>query len=114
MSAEDQNTGNVSDGYHTFNDLYEQRMILFATLVNLFPDISWKTRRHENGEPCFPDSDYFLVTIETPNGNYGYHFDMMYWDYFHCKEIEKAKPWDGYTDKDARRLFSLKRKELNK
>ena len=105
--GEKQNPGTISDGYHTFNDLYEQRMILFSTIVNLFPDISWKTRRHEDGKPCFPDSDYFLVTIETPTGNYGYHFDSAHWDHFQCKEIDKAKPWDGYTDKDAWRLWSL-------
>lgn len=28
--------GDLSDGYHTFNSLYYQRMILFAALVNFF------------------------------------------------------------------------------
>ena len=45
--------GELSDGFHTFNSLYQHRCILFATLVNLFPDISWKSRKHEDGEPCF-------------------------------------------------------------
>ena len=38
--------GELSDGFHTFNSLYRQRCVLFATLVNLFPDLAWKSRRH--------------------------------------------------------------------
>ena len=45
--------GEVSDGFHTFNSLYEQRMILFAALVKAYKDKSWKSYRHEDGEYCF-------------------------------------------------------------
>lgn len=100
--------GTLSDGYHTFNDLYFERMILTATIVKLIPDKCWKTRFHEDGKPCF-DGGWFLVTIETPAGNYGYHYEEKYWDYFKCEEIEKAKHWDGYTDKDNIRLLSLEK-----
>lgn len=41
--------GDVSDGFHTFNQLYHQRAMLFATIVNQNRDISWKSRRHEDG-----------------------------------------------------------------
>lgn len=98
--------GDVSDGYHTFNDLYHQRAVLFATIVNTHPDLSWKTIRHEDGELCF-GGGWFLVTIETPDGAYGYHYEMQYWDLFDCDEIERAKPWDGYDEYDVMRLMSL-------
>lgn len=98
--------GEVSDGFHTFNQLYHQRAMLFAALVNLNRDISWKTRKHEDGQPCF-GGGWFLVTIDTPDGAYGYHYEDKYWDIFHCKEIERAEHWDGYTEKDAGRLMSL-------
>ena len=98
--------GDLSDGHHTFNDLYHQRCMLFATLVNLFPDISWKTKKHEDGKPCF-DGKNFLVCIETPEGPYSYHYPLKDWDKFKCQEIEKAKPFDGHTDKDVGRLLSL-------
>lgn len=98
--------GDVSDGFHTFNQLYHQRAILFAALVNQNRDISWKTRKHEDGEPCF-GGGWFLVTIDTPEGAYGYHYEDKYWDIFNCKELEKAKHWDGYTEEDAGRLMSL-------
>ena len=98
--------GDLSDGFHTFNDLYHQRAVLFATIVNLRKGISWKTRCHEDGEPCF-GGGWFLVAIDTKEGTYGYHYEDKYWDMFHCKELVTAKPWDGYTDKDVGRLLSL-------
>ena len=105
--------GDLSDGHHTFNDLYRQRCVLFATLVNLFPGISWKTKRHDDGKPCF-DGKNFLVCIETPAGPYSYHYPMDDWDMFKCPEIEKAKPFDGHTDKDVERLLSLLPEQLPK
>lgn len=98
--------GDVSDGFHTFNQLYHQRAMLFAALVNQNLDISWKTRKHEDGKLCF-GGGWFLVTIDTPEGPYGYHYEDKYWDIFHCKELEKAKHWDGYTEEDVGRLMSL-------
>ncbi len=102
--------GDLSDGYHTFNQLYYQRMILFAQIVNDHKDKAWKTRRHEDSELCF-GGGWFLVTIDTPNGAYGYHYEDQYWDLFDCKELPKAKHWDGYTEKDVTRLFSLTESE---
>ena len=98
--------GDLSDGWHTFNDLYHQRCILFAVLVGLFPDLSWKTKRHDNGELCH-DGKNFLVCIETPEGPYSYHYPLKDWDKFKCVEIDKALPFDGHTDKDVGRLLSL-------
>lgn len=99
-------TEDTSDGYHTFGQLYYQRMVLFATLVQEHKDCAWKTRNHEDGKPCF-GGGWFLVTIDTPKGAYGYHFEEKYWNLFDCPELPKAKHWDGYTEKDADRLFSL-------
>lgn len=99
-------TEDTSDGYHTFGQLYYQRMMLFAVLVKEHKEHSWKTRRHEDGEPCF-GGGWFLVTIETPDGPYGYHYEDKYWDLFDCDEIPKAKPWDGYDESDVGRLMSL-------
>lgn len=99
--------GDFSDGYHTFNDLYYQRCVLFATIVNMNKSKAWKTRYHEDGEPCF-GGGWFLVTVETPEGAYGYHYEDKYWNMFDCEELPKAKRWDGYTDKDVGRLLTLK------
>ena len=99
--------GELSDGYHTFNSLYHQRAILFASLVNAYPDKSWKSKRHEDGEECFGGTGWFIVGIDTPEGSYTYHYEMKYWDLFHCAELERGKHWDGHTEKDVERLLSL-------
>ena len=48
MSEKD--IGEFSDGFHTFNSLYHQRLILFAALVNTFPTLAWKSHKHSDGE----------------------------------------------------------------
>ena len=37
-------TKDISDGHHTFGELYKNRIIVFCTLCNLLPDISWKSK----------------------------------------------------------------------
>lgn len=99
--------GEISDGYHTFNDLYHQRAVLFAALCNIFPNYSWKSWKHHDGEKCFGVDDWFIVGIETPKGPYTYHYEKKYWDMFKCAELDKAPKWDGHTDKDVERVLSL-------
>ena len=108
---EDIKSGELSDGYHTFNDLYYQRVILFATLVNQNKKASWKSYKHEDGELCF-GGGWFIVGIDTPQGSYTYHYENKYWDLFQCKELECAKHWDGHTSKDVDRLLSIKNEDL--
>ena len=109
LSANDQvSTEGISDGYHTFGDLYNQRLYLTAALFNLFPDRAYKTLRHADGEPCF-GGGWFLVLVETPNGPYSYHYETKFWNLFKIPEREKADPWDGHTSKDVKRLLSLTR-----
>lgn len=101
--------GDFSDGFHTFNDLYHQRAVLFATIVKQNRDKAWKSWRHEDGNPCF-DGDWFIVGVDTPQGSYTYHYHEEYWDMFDCLTLERGKHWDGHTDKDVERLLSLEEK----
>lgn len=103
-----ENMGEVSDGHHTFNQLYHQRAVLFATIVNEHPEISWKSFKHSDGHYCFDeDGAMFIVGVDTPEGSYTYHYHKKYWDLFKCKELEYGKKWDGHTEKDVTRLLSL-------
>ena len=103
--------GEVSDGFHTFNGLYEQRMILFAALVKAYKDKAWKSYRHEDGEYCF-GGGWFIVGIDTPEGSYTYHYENKYWDMFDCVDLPRGKRWDGHTEADAEtRLMSLSHPE---
>lgn len=98
--------GDLSDGFHTFNGLYYQRMILFASLVHAYKDRAWKSYRHESGEMCF-GGGWFIVGIDTPEGSYTYHYENKYFDRFDCVELPNGKHWDGHTEDDVTRLLSL-------
>lgn len=99
-------TSMIADGYHTFNDLYEQRLYLTAALFNNHPALAYKTRRHADGSEPF-GGGWFYVEIKTPDGPYGYHYENQFWDLFDIPERDKARGWDGYTSKDVKRLLSL-------
>lgn len=101
--------GDFSDGYHTFNELYYQRVMLFATIVNQNKDKSWKSWKHEDGKYCFDKPyEWFIVGVDTPVGSYTYHYSKEYWDLFTCEELECGKHWDGHTADDVTRLLTLK------
>lgn len=102
----EQDIGEFSDGYHTFNSLYHQRLILFAALVNTFPTLAWKSHKHFDGEVPF-GGGWFIVGIETPKGQYTYHYEEKDWDLFRCKEVPTAPQWDGHTDADVERLLAM-------
>lgn len=99
--------GLISDGFHTFDSLYYQRLILFACIVNSHPDISYKSWKHSDGKKCFDSDNWFIVGIETPEGQYTYHYEAKYFDMFKCPELEVAHEWDGHDEKDVKRLLSL-------
>lgn len=99
-----ENIGNVSDGSHTFNELYYHRMMLFSVICNTYRDKAWKSWKHDDGTMF---DNYFIVGITTPQGDYSYHYSEECWDMFHVKELENAPKWDGHEPKDIDRLCSL-------
>lgn len=103
--AESTVNGDTSDGYHTFNELYHHRAVLFAALQKAYPNKSWKSKQHSDGTMF---DNMFIAGIDTPEGTYTYHLEMNEWDIFTCREIEAAPGWDGHLPKDVGRLLSLK------
>lgn len=98
--------GKTSDGYHTFDELYDHRAKLFAVLVSVFKNRSWKSLKHSDGTMY---DGMFIVGIDTPEGSATYHYDLNYWDIFDCKEIKNAPEWDGHTPTDAiNRILNMK------
>lgn len=91
--------GNTSDGYHTFNELYHHRAVLFSVIVKTFSDKAWKSKQHNDGTMY---DGMFVVGIDTPEGQATYHYDIKpYWDMFECRELERAPEWDGHTPAQA-------------
>lgn len=96
--------GEVSDGYHTFNELYYHRMMLFAVICNTYKTRAWKSWQHDDGTMY---DNYFIVGVETALDDYTYHYHKDHWEMFKVREIEHAPKWDGHTSKDITRLLSL-------
>ena len=91
--------GSTSDGYHTFDELYHHRAVLFSVIVKAFPDGAWKSKRHHDGTMY---DGMFIVGINTPWGQATYHYDIdPYWDIFECRELECAPKWDGHSPDEA-------------
>lgn len=91
--------GETSDGYHTFNELYHHRAVLFSVIVATFGERAWKSKQHADGTMY---DGMFIVGIETPDGQATYHYDIdPYWNLFRCAELERAPEWDGHTPNQA-------------
>lgn len=103
-------TGDTSDGYHTFNELYEFRVLYNSALFNEWAnghkegfapkyDVH-KSKKHNDGSKCF-DGKYFVVMAETPWGQISNHYELKDWDLFNIPTKSKANKWDGHTSKNV-------------
>ena len=99
-------TNEVNDGNHSFGELYHHRMILFLFICKLYPELAWKSRMHSDG---YELRDSFIVGIETPEGQFTYHYPMDDWKKFKVKVLGVAPEFDGHTSDDVTRLLSLLR-----
>lgn len=91
--------GDTSDGYHTFDELYEHRTALLAALCVTLPDLSWKSKFHDDGTMY---DGMFIVGVELPTGTVTYHCEMKYWSMFNAvTELLTAPVWDGATPEDS-------------
>ena len=104
--------GSLSDGYHTFNELYHHRAMLFAALcLTTFKNFAWKSLLHNDPkEPMY--NGMFIVGIDTPFGQASYHYDIdPYWAIFKVKELDRAPKFDGHTPAEAiDRIFKYAKK----
>lgn len=105
LKKEDISRKEISDGYHTFEELYYHRMVLFSIILNRNKDKAWKAKKHHDGTMF--DDDSFICGIETPEGQYTYHYNLKFWDNFKIKELKYAPEYDGHKPKDINRLYSL-------
>lgn len=89
----------ISDGYHTFDELYEHRCLLFINLCLLRPKQAY-WRPHYEGWP--------LLGLQLPTGQISYHVPEKYLPLFEGK-VEKGGPeWDKHTPSDVVvRLFGI-------
>jgi len=98
--------GEVSDGYHTFNELYQHRYLLFCGMAAIAyargRQYCWKSRTHWiEGEIQPVWNGWFVSGIEIGGKMITYHLPLEYWDLFNGVEREQAPPHDGHTSQDV-------------
>lgn len=114
----------VSDGYHTFEELYDHRITLFIALCKMkqqfrYPMVKveaysrkdpipmppepelivWRSKKHSDGEICFGDGKWFVMGIGKDQGTQiTYHLPIERWEETEFAEtLELAPEWDGHT-----------------
>jgi hypothetical protein len=102
------NTNDISDGYHTFGELYEHRIELFIALCKNVDGITvWKSRKHSDGTSF---EGWFSLGIGLSKGEQiTYHLPDKYWDELDFTHtLESAPEFDGHTSADVlKRLRKL-------
>lgn len=102
------NLREVSDGYHTIQELYDHRIALFIALcrakTNHFLDGQdvnpWRSKLHSDGSSI---PDWFILGIGRDKGEQiTYHLPMSRWDETDFAEtLDRAPEWDGHTSADV-------------
>jgi hypothetical protein len=120
----------LSDGYHTFDELYDFRKMYNALLFNEWAEEEFwvydietagldtamivsepihkkgkydvhKSWRHHDGDYCF-GGGWFIVSAMLPTGLISNHYKEEDWDLFQVPEVETAKyEYDGHTAQDV-------------
>lgn len=96
-------SGSTSDGHHTFDELYDYRMLYNAHAAHGWlaaggPVVkSWK---HSDGELCF-GGGWFIVTATLPTGQVSNHYKAEHWGLFAVPEVDLPPEYDGHTPQDA-------------
>ncbi len=105
-------TDKISDGFHTFEELYAHRIELFITLCKSLMTIQdltppnpsrpkiWKSKNHSDGTS---HEGWFIMGIGITQGRQiTYHLPMSKWEQTSfVLELDKAPEWDGHNSHEA-------------
>lgn len=104
-------TGKISDGYHTFDELYDHRITLWIALCRMsvlgaeqtdfrgFP-LAWRSLLHSDGTSF--DGWFVLGMNYDPGDQITYHVPISRWD--ECsfsRTMDRAPEFDGHTSADV-------------
>ncbi len=100
--------GLVSDGYHTFDELYDHRITLWIALCRSYrthgsrtmpPDV-WRSTLHSDGSAF---DGWFVLGFGKQSGNQiTYHIPISRWEETGFAEtLDRAPKWDGHKPSDV-------------
>lgn len=111
LNAEKPDLGEESDGFHTFNEYFEQRKLFNAALFSHWAvhdhygsdhhDVHKSRMHHDGTVPFENDPSWFVVVAQLPTGQISYHYRLDDWGLFAIPERDRAAEWDGHTAADA-------------
>lgn len=99
----------VSDGYHTFDELYDHRVALYIALGRKMKRIEemapsevsvWRSKLHDDGTMF---EGWYIMGITSPSeGTITYHLPESSWSETDFADtLERAPKWDGHTPADV-------------
>lgn len=101
----------VSDGYHTIEELYDHRITLYIALcrtlveagensMSQYFQFPWRSKVHSDGSTM---DGWFIMGIGYESGGQiSYHLPLSRWDEtIFAKTLDKAPAWDGHTSADV-------------
>lgn len=104
-------TNLISDGYHTFGELYEHRITLFIALCKTIRLVNavvkddhaipvWRSKLHSDNSEW---PGWFIMGLRTEKGGQiSYHLPISKWDETSfCATLVKAPEFDGHTSADV-------------
>lgn len=110
-------TMQVSDTYHTLDEVYDHRIRLFIQLCKtqkFLNDLAnamekprsrriWRSKKHHpTDQPMYPGWFVLGIDDDLPGSQITYHLPLSMWD--ECDfavEFIKAPKWDGHTPADV-------------
>ncbi len=101
-----ENPGEIRDGYHSFNELYEHRITLYIALCRALKDkedvgIIWRSKTHSDGTEW---EGWFVLGIGVTEGEQiTYHLPIDRWHEtdFVDMTYNQAPKYDGHTPTDV-------------
>jgi hypothetical protein len=111
-----ENKGKISDGYHTFDELYAHRIALFILVIEMADVLQkasadkekivrvFKSKKHHDGSEY---EGWFLCCLIYRDSldewkQISYHLPLSEWDNVNAVANEYAPlEWDGHTSQDC-------------
>lgn len=96
---------NISDGSHTFGELYRHRAALLIALMCQRPALSWWSTLHHDGTMLPLSDDFIIAGMQLPTGPITYHLRAEPWAQVLTNSPVPFRPtapdYDGHKSSDV-------------